>query len=129
MILGHFEEQLLSMSFEMMLAQLMSMPVKFLIGDCIAIQDTFRAQEKELIEAEEQVSSEQIAELREKIQDEKAKQIKDLDDSMKRVKIPGILLERLKKEFDDSHSLSTQFGKSLEAQQPGQGQIKAGEWP
>eukprot|EP00356_Strombidium_inclinatum_P010818 CAMPEP_0170488984 /NCGR_PEP_ID=MMETSP0208-20121228/7417_1 /TAXON_ID=197538 /ORGANISM="Strombidium inclinatum, Strain S3" /LENGTH=46 /DNA_ID= /DNA_START= /DNA_END= /DNA_ORIENTATION= len=46
------------MGFEMMLAQLMSMPVKFLIGDCIALQDSFRAQEKELAEANEQVSQE-----------------------------------------------------------------------
>jgi hypothetical protein len=33
--------------------------------------------------------------------------IKKLDSQLKAVKIPRILLERLKKEFDDSHSLST----------------------
>jgi len=30
---------------------------------------------------------------------------------MKSIKVPKMLLERLKKEFDDSHSLSSQFGK------------------
>jgi len=30
---------------------------------------------------------------------------------MKSIPIPRILLDRLKKEFDDSHMLSSQFGK------------------
>jgi len=50
LILKTFEEQLLSMSFEMMLAQLMSMPVKFLIGDCMALQDQLASKERKIIE-------------------------------------------------------------------------------
>ena len=30
---------------------------------------------------------------------------------MKSINVPKILLERLKKEFDDSHKLSSEFGK------------------
>jgi len=37
---------------------------------------------------------------------EKQKEIEKLDKSLKNISIPVILLERLKKEFDDSHYLS-----------------------
>ena len=39
------------------------------------------------------------------------KVVKEFDKQIKQIRIPKILLERLKKEFDDSHSLSSQFGK------------------
>lgn len=41
----------------------------------------------------------------------KQKEIKMLDKSLRSIKIPAILLERLKKEFDDSHLLSSLIGK------------------
>jgi len=36
------------MTFEMMLAQLSTLAVKFLIGDCMAIQDKYKAALQEL---------------------------------------------------------------------------------
>jgi hypothetical protein len=81
------------MSFEMMLAQLMTLPMKFLIADCLQIYEKHK-DDPERYAAEKIIS------------------VKNLDRELKAVMIPRILLDRLKKEFDDSHSLSTQFGKS-----------------
>ena len=86
------------MSFEMMLASLMNLPVKFLIGESINLSD----QHKKDSSTDDQIKADKIS------------AIKELDQQLKQIKIPSILLDRLKKEFDDSHSLSTQFGKSLE---------------
>jgi len=80
------------MNFEMMLAQLMSLPVKFLVGECMTIYDKHKEnlpQDQELYEKEKQ------------------EHVANLDIQMKSIKIPRILIERLQKEFDDSHSLST----------------------
>ena len=41
------------------------------------------------------------------MQKEKEVVIKEFDSQMKDMHVPKILLERLKKEFDDSHSLSS----------------------
>lgn len=43
----------------------------------------------------------------------KLEQLKKLDADLRRFKIPIVLLERLKKEFDDSHYLSNEIGKSV----------------
>lgn len=45
MILKTYEDSLLNMSFEMMLAQLMNLPVKFLLTDSITIMDKYKNQE------------------------------------------------------------------------------------
>ena len=42
LILKTYEEQLLNMTFEMMLAQLMNLPVKFLLNEAIEIQDKYK---------------------------------------------------------------------------------------
>ena len=53
----------------------------------------------------------QIQLLKAETTEERAKHIRQFDQQLKSINIPGILLDRLKKEFDDSHSLSTQFGR------------------
>lgn len=94
LILKTYEEQLLNMTFEMMLAQLMNLPVKFLLNDAIAIQDKYKGQDDTPL-------------LQKQKQADKAEVVKQLDNQLKAIKVPKILLERLKKEFDDSHSLSS----------------------
>jgi len=48
LILKTYEEQLLAMNFEMMLAQIRSLPIKFLLGQCMTIHDRYKAGLKEL---------------------------------------------------------------------------------
>jgi len=86
------------MSFEMMLAQLMNLPVKFFLSEAIDINKAY-------------LGKEMTDELSASKKRDKRKVIDKFDQEMKQIKVPKILLERLKKEFDDSHSLSTQFGK------------------
>ena len=43
----------------------------------------------------------------------KQEEITKFDRDLKKFKIPILLLERLKKEFDDSHFLSNEIGKSV----------------
>ena len=76
----------------------MNLPVKFFLNEAIEIQDKFKGVER-------------TPQIKKEIKQLKLKVIMDFDTQMKQVNIPRILLERLKKEFDDSHSLSTQFGK------------------
>lgn len=40
-------------------------------------------------------------------------EIAKLDADLRKFKIPVVLLERLKKEFDESHSLSNELGKTV----------------
>lgn len=40
-------------------------------------------------------------------------QVRQFDQELKSFKIPIVLLERLKKEFDESHSLSNEMGKTV----------------
>lgn len=96
LILKTYEDLLLKMSFEMMLAQMMALPVKFLIADCQQLEKDFFA-----------AGGTDQAELA-KLQ---VDAIHQFDQQLKAISIPSIMLDRLKKEFDDSHSLSTQFGK------------------
>ena len=83
---------MLSMSFEMMLAQLMNLPVKFLLSDSIQIMDNFKGKPE--------------AETKDALQAEKFKVIQRFDKQLKDIKIPKILLERLAKEFNDTHRMS-----------------------
>ena len=48
LILKTYEDQLLDMNFEMMLAQIRSLPIKFLLGQCMTIQDKYTAGLKDL---------------------------------------------------------------------------------
>lgn len=59
--------------------------------------------------------NEAAAKLNPKQQFEKYKEdeIHKLDKELKQFKIPIVLLERLKKEFDDSHYLSNEIGKPI----------------
>jgi hypothetical protein len=41
-----------------------------------------------------------------------------LDKSLKKIKIPIVLLERIKREFDESHALSNIIGKPNEKENP-----------
>lgn len=43
----------------------------------------------------------------------KMTEIAKLDADLRKFKIPVVLLERLKKEFDESHSLSNELGKTV----------------
>lgn len=43
----------------------------------------------------------------------KLEELRKLDKDLRKFKIPIVLLERLKKEFDDSHFLSNEIGKSV----------------
>mmetsp|Transcript_18683 Transcript_18683/g.31949 ORF Transcript_18683/g.31949 Transcript_18683/m.31949 type:complete len:306 (-) Transcript_18683:36-953(-) len=114
LVLKTFEEQLLNMSFEMMLAQLISLPVKFLYNDCTSLRDTL-LRKREEAEDDKDLDPEQrrdiIREAEREFEDQKTQALRKLDGQLKAVKIPKILLERLKKEFDDSRNLSVQFGK------------------
>lgn len=74
-ILKENEENLLSMSFEVMLTQIVNMPFKFLIREFKSIEE-----EKEGISV--------------------------LDKQMNSIKIPKMLLERLKREFDENFKIS-----------------------
>ena len=49
-------------------------------------------------------------------------EIQKLDKDLKQFKIPIVLLERLKKEFDDSHFLSNEIGKPI-AKDPSSGKF------
>jgi hypothetical protein len=80
------------MSFEMMLAQLMNLPVKFLLSDSIKILDGFKDKPE--------------AETKDALKEEKFKVIQRFDKQLKDIKIPKILLERLAKEFNDTHKMS-----------------------
>ena len=98
LILKTYEDKLLNMSFEMMLAQLMNLPVKFFLAEPIDIQEKYKGKER-------------TPEVVKQIDADKLEVIRRFDSQLKLISMPKILLERLKKEFDDSHSLSSQFGK------------------
>lgn len=98
LILKTYEDKLLNMTFEMMLAQLMNLPAKFFLNEAIDIQEKYKAKEK-------------TPEVLRQMSLDKAVVIRKFDRQIKQISVPKILLERLKKEFDDSHCLSTQFGK------------------
>ena len=82
----------------MMLAQLMNLPVKLLLSEPIEIAKKYKGK----LDDEEQ---------KKLYIQEKFNVLHKFDKQLKDIKIPKILLERLKKEFDDSNRLSTQFGK------------------
>ena len=46
LVLKTYEDKLLNMSFEMMLAQLMNLPAKFFLSEAIEIQDKFKGKER-----------------------------------------------------------------------------------
>lgn len=46
LILKTYEDKLLNMSFEMMLAQLMNLPVKFFLAEPTEIQDKYKSKER-----------------------------------------------------------------------------------
>ena len=71
------EEHLLQMPFEVMLTQIVNMPIKFFVQE-------FGSAEQELAAVEE------------------------FDRRVSRLKIPTILLERLKHEFDQNYKISVQ---------------------
>ena len=79
----------------MMLAQLMNLPVKFFLSEAIEIQNKFKDKDIE----NEQIKLELIK--------EKQIVVSKFDAQMRSLKVQKQLLERLKKEFDDSHSLSS----------------------
>lgn len=74
-LLKDFEETLLSMPFEVMLTQIVNMPIKFYVHQ---------------YEQEE----------------EERESIVKFDKQMKTLKIPTMLLERLKREFDENYKIS-----------------------
>jgi hypothetical protein len=76
-VLKENEEQLLQMPFEVMLTQIVNMPIKFFVKE-------FGSAEKELAAVE------------------------DFDRRVSKLKIPTILLERLKHEFDQNYKISVQ---------------------
>ena len=43
----------------------------------------------------------------------KLEEVRKLDSALRKFRIPIVLLERLKKEFDDSHYLSNEMGKAV----------------
>lgn len=71
------EDQLLQMPFEVMLTQIVNMPIKFFIQE-------FGTADQEL------------------------EAIENFDRRINRLKIPTILLERLKHEFDQNYKISVQ---------------------
>lgn len=48
LILKHNEESMLDMQFEMLVAQMMSLPYKFLVAGCISVNDEYEKKEKAL---------------------------------------------------------------------------------
>ena len=72
----------------------MNLPVKFFLSEPMDIQDKYKGKER-------------TPQVQKQISDDKLKVIQQFDKEIKSISIPKILLERLKKEFDDSHSLST----------------------
>lgn len=71
-ILGEFEEQLLAMSFEVLLTQIVNLPQKYLIREGVS----------------------------------ESQAVTEFDQKFKEVKLPTMLLERFKKEFDDNFETS-----------------------
>lgn len=84
LILREYEEQLLDMSFEMMLSQMPHLQMKFLIASMD--KDTSESPEAAVTFKQEEV--------------------KLLDKQLNSLVIPTILLERLKREFDESETLN-----------------------
>ena len=82
LILQEFEESLLDMTFEMMLTQIQHLPHKFFMMET-AIQ--FEDEDKK--------------------QAYIATELKNLDKQMQTMTVPTILLERLKKEFDETEAM------------------------
>ena len=70
------EEHLLAMPFEVLLTQIPNLPVRFYLHDYLNVEDMERAA------------------------------IVKLDSTLKEIKLPTMLLERLKKEFDQNFEVS-----------------------
>lgn len=81
LVLRENEEQLLQMPFEVMLTQIVNMPIKYFI------------QEFSTPEAERAA-------------------LQNFDRRISKLKIPTILLERLKQEFDQNYKISVQTSSS-----------------
>ena len=82
LILTEFEESLLGMNFEMMLTQIQHLPHRFLV-----MEDPIKFESPE--QKEEFIQNE----------------LKNLDKQMQKMTVPTILLERLKKEFDETEAM------------------------
>ena len=101
------------MSFEQMLGLLTSLPHKFLITSAEQLKKDFDAQQSQekpeeikvaslefqVISSDEKSKEKQTPKT---FKDIKREEIFKFDKQLKSIRIPAILLERLKKEFDDS---------------------------
>jgi hypothetical protein len=115
------------MNFEQLLASLTTLPQKFLIKSCESLYNKYRKYKqdfektggaltdlalpeelKDIIEIKPAVTTLQP------FSEWRARELQRFDSGLTRIKIPIILLERLKKEYDDSHELSKVLGKPEE---------------
>lgn len=103
-MLKNYEHQLLSMNFEEMLREITQIPYRYLVEECKNLKDKIYA-------TDESGKYDHFLTI---LDDEKKKNYKNavtdeitlIDTRFKTMKMPSILLERLKKEFDESHKLS-----------------------
>lgn len=93
-MLKNYEHQLLSMNFEEMLREITQIPYRYLVEECKNLKDK--------IYATDESDDEKKKNYKNAVTDE----ITLIDTRFKTMKMPSILLERLKKEFDESHKLS-----------------------
>lgn len=91
------------MNFEQLLAVLTNLPTRYLITSCEDLKASVSPSEDKEEDDSQGFSIKRVEDQINSFEDLKLNEIKSLDKSLKAIKIPAILLERLKKEFDDSH--------------------------